>query len=218
MYKMGWHQTECWQMHHEDSRVQFLRLTVLTWWSQAQPRQGLSSRGIAATVEQKAAPHFPSLVNYVAPFIPRLAEHTAPLLELLRDDVEYQWSPLHTQIFNSIKALIASETTPAYYDQKQPMILRVDASTRGLGATLVRNGRPIAFASKALTPAETTYANIERELLVVPYGCEKYMVENPQQNTSDQTHWSPSDQPLNTLPHTTLQTNHPVDTLQKTQP
>ena len=67
-------------------------------------------------------------------------------------------------------------------------ILQVDALTRGLGATLVRNGRPIAFASKALTPAETTYANIERELLVVPYGCEKYMVENPQQNTSDQTH------------------------------
>ena len=44
-----------------------------------------------------------------------------------------------------------------------------------LSSTLLfQNNKPIAFASKALTPAETRYANIERELLAVVYGCKKF--------------------------------------------
>lgn len=45
---------------------------------------------------------------------------------------------------------------------------------KGLGATLLQEGRPVAFASKALTDEETRYANIERELLAVVYGCERF--------------------------------------------
>ncbi|CAB4017439.1 transposon Tf2-1 poly [Paramuricea clavata] len=49
-----------------------------------------------------------------------------------------------------------------------------DALSKGLGAVLLQENKPIAFASKALTPAESRYANIERELLAVVYGCEKF--------------------------------------------
>ena len=62
--------------------------------------------------------------------------------------------------------------TLAFYDRREPVVLHVDASIKGLGAALFQNNRPIAFASKALTPAETRY--IERELLAVVYGCEKF--------------------------------------------
>ena len=41
---------------------------------------------------------------------------------------------------------------------------------KSLGATLLQEGRPVAYGSKALTPAETRYANIEREMLAVVYG------------------------------------------------
>ena len=117
---------------------------------------------------------FLGLVNYMGPFIPNLADHTASLRELLREDVEYSWSSSQRKVFNTTILLIAAQTTLASYYQKQPVILQVDALTKGLGATLVQNGRPIAFASKALTPAETRFANIERELLAVMYGCEKF--------------------------------------------
>ena len=50
----------------------------------------------------------------------------------------------------------------------------MDASTKGLGATLMEQGKPIAFASKALTDTESHYANIECELLTVVYGCERF--------------------------------------------
>ena len=53
-------------------------------------------------------------------------------------------------------------------------ILQVDASMKGLGAALTQGRRPVTFASKALTDAESRYANIERELVLVVYGCEKF--------------------------------------------
>ena len=42
------------------------------------------------------------------------------------------------------------------------VVLQVDASQVGLGAVLLQDGKPVAYASKALTPAEMRYANIER--------------------------------------------------------
>ena len=50
----------------------------------------------------------------------------------------------------------------------------MDASSRGLGAVLLQNNKPIAFASKSLSDTEQRYANIERELLAVVFGCERF--------------------------------------------
>ena len=49
----------------------------------------------------------------------------------------------------------------------------MDALNKGLGAVL-QEGKPIAFASKALTETEQRYANIERELLALVFGCERF--------------------------------------------
>lgn len=71
--------------------------------------------------------------------------------------------------FQEIKDAIHNDAYLRYFDPKQPCELEVDASAKGLGAALMQNGMPIAFASKSLTPAETRYANIERELLSVVF-------------------------------------------------
>ena len=52
------------------------------------------------------------------------------------------------------------------------MTIQVDASQVGLGAALLQNGKPVAFASKALTKTERQYANIEREMLATVFGAE----------------------------------------------
>ena len=61
-----------------------------------------------------------------------------------------------------------------YYDQSKLVTLQCDASLKGLGACIIQDGQPIAFASKSLMDTETHYANIERELLAIIYGCEKF--------------------------------------------
>jgi hypothetical protein len=43
----------------------------------------------------------------------------------------------------------------------------LDASGVGLGAVLLQDGRPVAFESRKLSPAEQNYAVIEHEMLGV---------------------------------------------------
>ncbi|KAI8490629.1 hypothetical protein Bbelb_318970 [Branchiostoma belcheri] len=124
--------------------------------------------------DKKELRSFLGLIQYMSSFIPRLADHTASIRELLKEDVEYDWCASHTRDFNKIKQLISEDITLQYYDREKPVTLQVDASMKGVGAALLQEGRPIAFASKALTPAESRYANIEREMLAVVYGCEKF--------------------------------------------
>ena len=52
--------------------------------------------------------------------------------------------------------------------------IQVDASGIGLGAVLLQNNRPVCYASRTLTSTERRYANIERELLAVIFGCERF--------------------------------------------
>ena len=55
---------------------------------------------------------------------------------------------------------------------KKPVTIQVDASSKGLGATLIQGDGPVTFISKALTPTEQRYANNERELLTCVFGLE----------------------------------------------
>ena len=54
------------------------------------------------------------------------------------------------------------------------MTIHIDASQVGLGAALLQNNKPIAFVSKTLTETECHYANIEREMLGVLFGAERF--------------------------------------------
>ena len=121
---------------------------------------------------------FRGMVNYMGTFIPNLSHHTEPLRAMLKKDNMFYWEEQQTLSFQQIKALIAkANNTPLrYYDRTLPVTVQADASLRGLGACLIQkhNGedQPIAFASKSLTDAETRYANIERELLVIIFVCQ----------------------------------------------
>ena len=117
---------------------------------------------------------FLGIVAYVGPFIPNLSQSTANLRDLLKKDIDFQWSDAHQNVFEKVKAAICAETTLAYFDRDKDTVIQVDASGRGLGAVLLQEGRPIAYASKSLTDTEKRYANIERELLAVVFGAERF--------------------------------------------
>ena len=117
---------------------------------------------------------FLGLIQYLSSFIPHLSEKTYILRQLLKHNVDWEWNAEHQQAFEILKKTVHGEMTLTYFDPNQPVEIEVDASLIGLGAALVQCGKPIAFASKALTPTESRYANIERELLAVVFGLEKF--------------------------------------------
>ena len=117
---------------------------------------------------------FLGMTTYLSPFIPSLSTLTAPLRGLLKKDAEFTWNNSYQVAFDTVKKMVCMDTTLRYFDAHKPVIIQVDASQKGLGAALLQDGCPIAFASKALTPTEQRYANIEREMLACVFGAERF--------------------------------------------
>ena len=53
--------------------------------------------------------------------------------------------------------MLCSEDVLAYFDAQKEIVIQCDASTKGLGATLLQNRRPVASASRALIKSEKNY-------------------------------------------------------------
>ena len=117
---------------------------------------------------------FIGMVTYMGNIVPHLSHHTEPLRAMLKQEAVFAWDEMANASFQKIKDLIAKSATKPlrYYDRRKPVTVQVDASQRGLGACLLEDGQPIAYASKSLTDSETRYANIERELLAIVFACQ----------------------------------------------
>ena len=63
---------------------------------------------------------------------------------------------------------------PKFFDAGKPVVLSIDASKSGLGVACLQDYSPVAFDSRALSDAETRYAQIEKELLAAVFACRKF--------------------------------------------
>ena len=70
--------------------------------------------------------------------------------------------------------MLVSTPVLRYYNLQEEVTLQCDASQFGLGAAFLQNGQLAAYASRALTDAETRYAQIEKELLAIVFACERF--------------------------------------------
>ncbi len=155
-------------------KVEFFGLIWSKEGMQPDPKKCDDIHKRPAPTNLKELQSFLGLVQYLSPFIPNLADKTKLLRQLLKKDTLFEWSAEHEKAFKEIKDAIDTDTRLRYFDPNQPCEIEVDASMQGLGAALIQNGMPIAFASKSLTPAETRYANIEREMLSVVFALEHF--------------------------------------------
>ena len=119
---------------------------------------------------------FLGAVNYLQTFIPHLSSNTEPLRALLKKENCFAWDENTNTCFQKIKSQLQKALLRPlrYYDWTKLITLQCDASLKGLGACIIQDRQPIAFASKSLTDTETRYANIKRELLAIICGCEKF--------------------------------------------
>ena len=110
--------------------------------------------------------------------MPRFADLCEPLRALMRPETPWIWSPECQSRFEEIKRLIASPPVLAHFDASADTFVTADASGHAVGACLSqrKNGveRPVAFASRVLSPAERKYSASEREALAALWACEKW--------------------------------------------
>ena len=77
-----------------------------------------------------------------------------------------------------LKKLVTSVPLLAYYDPSKELVIQCDASSTGLGSTLMQEGKPLAYASRALSTTEIACAQIEKECLAIVFSDLKLQGEN----------------------------------------
>ena len=99
---------------------------------------------------------------------------TKPLRDLTQKEVEWVWDKQQQEALDGLKRAVVSTPVLRYYVRHDEVTIQCDASQHGLGAALMQLGQPVAYASRALTPAETRYAQIEKELLAIVFACDRF--------------------------------------------
>ena len=122
---------------------------------------------------------FLGLVHYYGRFLPNLATLLHPLNVLLQNDSPWEWTPQCTAAFEGAKKLLMSAPVLAHYDPSLPLKLAGDASGYGLGAVISHvmpdgSERPVAYASRTLSPSERNYSQIEKEALSLVFGLRRF--------------------------------------------
>ena len=122
---------------------------------------------------------FLGLINYYGKFMPNLATILKPLNSLLQKHRQWEWTTECQQAFQTAKDTLISSQVLMHYDPTKPITLAADASAYGIGAVIAHtlpdgSERPVAFASRTLSPSETNYSQIEKEALALIYGVKHF--------------------------------------------
>ena len=125
---------------------------------------------------KKEVQSFIGMINYLTKFSPRLTELAEPIRELVKEKVPFNWGPEHQESFTMLKKEIVRAPILAYYNPQKETVLQTDASTKGLGACLLQDEKPIYFASKALTRMQRGYVAIEIKSLTVAWAVKNFTI------------------------------------------
>ena len=155
------------------TQITFMGHVITSHGIEADPRKVEAIKPMPTPSDVSGVKRFCGMIQYLARFMPNLATDLEPLRRLTRKNTKWQWTNECQQAFNIIKEKIANPPVLAYYDDAKSLVLRVDSSKNGIGAVLLQNGRPIEYASRALSVREETWAQIEKETAIV-YGLERF--------------------------------------------
>ena len=90
-----------------------------------------------------------------------------PIRLLTRQDCKWEWAQEQEASMAELKKLVTSVPLLAYYHPSEELVIRCDASNTCLGSTLMQEGKPLAYASRAHFTTEVGYAQIEKECLAI---------------------------------------------------
>ena len=124
---------------------------------------------------------FLGMATYLSKYIQNFSQLTEPLRQVLKQNRDksgridsFHFGPDQIKAFDQLKECLATAPVMRYYAQDEPIILSCDASSYGLGSVILQSGQPVAYGSKSLTNTERAYAQIEKELLAIVFGCRKF--------------------------------------------
>lgn len=139
----------------------------------------LAIRNFVEPDNVKKLKSFLGLAGFYRKFIPNFSMIATALHKLLKKGINFEWDSACTSSFQTLIKCIEKDIVLAYPDFEKTFYLTTDASNFGIGAVISQkdgNGfdRPLAFASRALIPAEINYTTTEKECLAIVWGINEY--------------------------------------------
>ncbi|XP_062556975.1 uncharacterized protein K02A2.6-like [Armigeres subalbatus] len=118
-------------------------------------------------------------VNYYAKYVPEMRKLRFPMDQLLKSGAKWVWSEACQRSFNRFREILQSPLTLSHYNPNLEIIVSADASNYGIGARIAHklpdgSVKPISYASRSLTPAESNYSQIEKEGLALIFAVTRF--------------------------------------------
>lgn len=99
---------------------------------------------------------------------------TLKLRKLTRKNTEFVWTQECEKSFQEVKQNLTTATILFFFNPTKELVLQVDSSKDGVGAVLMQDGRPVEYASRALSASERKWAQIEKEALTVLFSVQRF--------------------------------------------
>ena len=121
---------------------------------------------------------FLGMANQLGKFIPNISTVSQPLMDLLQKKNRRTWGRSQQRAFDLMKDELSKTHVLTLHDPNRQTTVSADTSSYRLGAVLRQrpNGtlRPVAYASRAMTPTEQRYSQIEKEALATTWSLERF--------------------------------------------
>nr|AAB34008.1 pol gene product {Gypsy/Ty3-class retrotransposon Spr4} [Strongylocentrotus purpuratus=sea urchins, testis, sperm, Peptide Transposon, 174 aa] [Strongylocentrotus purpuratus] len=160
------------------SQMTFIGDVISEQGVQPDPKKVAAILNMERPQNKQDVQRFLGMINYQGKFIPDLYK-VSPRRSRLEKTNEWMWQDAQEEAWCQLKEALTQDPDPClhFYDSTKPTKLSVDASKNGDRMLLQQHDQnwfPIAYASRAMTDAETRYAQIEKELLAMRSACERF--------------------------------------------
>ncbi|KAL1130113.1 hypothetical protein AAG570_013052 [Ranatra chinensis] len=164
--------------HENHLEVRFMGHIVSEQGTRPDPGKVQAVKELPEPTNLKGLRSFLGMVNFYRRFIKGLADKVEPMTKLLKKNTKFHFDDKAREAFNWCKNALSTVPILQFPDFEKKFILTTDVSQIAVGAVLAQDSgegeKPIAFASKKLTPTETRYRTIERELLGIVWAVKNF--------------------------------------------
>ena len=158
----------------------------IPWWGMVVSSKGISPdpkkvqsmKHITPPKSKDELKSFFCMIQSNKSFIHNLATKTEHMRKQLKKNVPFNWNSDCQKEFNIIKEKFTKDILLRHFNPKLETVIQVDAHISGISAILkqVEDGvqHIVAMASRATTPTEARYPQLDLEALAVDYGLRRY--------------------------------------------
>lgn len=146
---------------------------VLAEWVSAEPSKLEAMLNWPTPKDIKGLRGFLGLIGYYRRFVKGYGLIVKPLTEFLKKD-KFSWDTEAEKAFTLLKTAMTSIPVLAVPDCTKPFIVETDASSKGLGAVLLQDGRLVAYLGQSLSVRAQQRSVYERELMAIVMAVQKW--------------------------------------------